>query len=267
MLPIAYQLYSAREEAALNLDQVLARLHAIGYDGVEFAGFYGKSAEEVKCLLEKYHLKGISSHLGLEAAQADPFGVIAFHQKIGCEYIVIPGLDKSTRPGGPKFAATLQFLYGFGKLCKKAGLALLYHNHDFEFITISGQYGFDFIMDALPQKVLATQIGTCWVHYAGLDPSAYLLKYKGRAPLVHVKDYVGSPSNVALAKEGEKVQPGERPDFMYKPLGQGVNHIAAIVEAAWEAETKWLVMEMDDSPEMPPLDAAKICYDYLKNLM
>ena len=246
MLPITYQLYSAREEAALNLDQVLARLHAIGYDGVEFAGFYGKSAEEVKCLLEKYHLKGISSHLGLEAAQADPFGVIAFHQKIGCEYIVIPGLDKSTRPGGPKFAATLQFLYGFGKLCKKAGLALLYHNHDFEFITISGQYGFDFIMDALPQKVLATQIGTCWVHYAGLDPSAYLLKYKGRAPLV---------------------QPGERPDFMYKPLGQGVNHIAAIVEAAWEAETKWLVMEMDDSPEMPPLDAAKICYDYLKNLM
>lgn len=266
MLPIAYQIYSARQEAAQNLEQVLATLHQIGYDGVEFAGFYGKSADEISSLLEKHQLKAISSHLGLEAAQADPFGIISYHQKIGCEYIVIPGLDMDTRPGGSKFATTLKFLHKFGKLCKKGGIQLLYHNHDFEFITISGQYGLDFIFDAVPKKLLATEIDTCWVHYAGLNPSEYLLKYKGRTPLVHVKDYVGNPSNIALAKEGEKAEPGERPDFMYKPLGQGVNDIPAIVKAAKEAGTKWLVMEMDDSPEMPPMEAAKLCYDFLKPL-
>lgn len=266
MLPIAYQLYSAREEAAENLENVLAALQNIGYNGVEFAGFYGRGADEINALLEKYGLKAISSHLGLSAAQADPFGVIAFHQAIGCEYIVIPGLDLDTRPGGPKFAATLGFFSYFGQLCKKAGIQLLYHNHEFEFIKISGQYGFDFIFDAVSKEYLATEIDTCWVHYAGLDPSEYLLKYKGRAPLVHVKDYRGTPSNVAHAKQGEGAYAGERVDFMYKPLGQGINDIKAIVKAAKGAGAKWLVMEMDDSPEMPPLEAAKICYDYLKPL-
>ncbi len=266
MLPIAYQLYSAREETAENLEKVFSTLYKIGYDGVEFAGFFEKPSEEIKNLLEKYQLKGISSHVGLEAAQKNPFGLIAYHQAIGCEYMVIPGLDMDTRPGGKKFAATLQFLQYFGKLCKQAGIKLLYHNHDFEFIKVGGQYGLDFIFDAIPQKHLATQLDTCWVHYAGLDPVEYILKYTNRAPLVHVKDYIGNPSNVALAKEGEVIEPGERPDFMYKPLGQGVNNIRAIVKAAKEAGSKWLVMEMDDSPEMPPLEAAKICYDYLKPL-
>ena len=265
MLPIAYQVYSARGEAEKDFESVLAALQKIGYDGVEFAGFYGKTADEINALLEKYQLKGISSHVGIDLARKDPFGTIAYHQQIGCKYIVIPGLGNEDRPGGANFAKTLQWLRFFGKLCKKAGIELLYHNHDFEFVSVSDQYGLDFIFDAVDQKALATEIDTCWVHYAGLDPSAYVRKYEGRCPLVHVKDYVGTPSNIGKP-DAPKVPEGEKTPFMYKPLGQGVNDIPAIVKAAKESGAKWLVMEMDDSPEMPPLEAAKLCYDFLKPL-
>lgn len=266
MLPIAYQVYSARGEAQKDLEGVLARLSQIGYNGVEFAGFYGKTADEIKALLEKHNLQAISSHVPIDGAQKDPFGTIAFHQAIGCKYIAIPYLDEEARPGGPKFAATLNWLKKFGHLCKKGGIQLLYHNHDFEFDMLSGQYGLDFMYDAISPKHLGAEIDTCWVHYAGVSPSNYVAKYAGRVPLVHVKDYVGkktdggTPYGLLGAGEADEVA------FMYKPLGKGINEIPAIVKAAKKSGAKWLVVEMDESPEMPPLEAAKISYDFLKPL-
>ena len=46
--PIAYQVYSARDEAQQDLAAVLRQLADMGYDGVEFAGFYGHSADVYK---------------------------------------------------------------------------------------------------------------------------------------------------------------------------------------------------------------------------
>ena len=150
---------------------------------------------------------------------------------------------------------------------EEKGLELLYHNHDFEFDMLSGQYGLDFLYDAIPAKILAAEIDTCWVHYAGVNPSEYVLKYAKRVPVVHLKDYVGVRSEGAapygLLGAGEA---NKKVEFMFKPLGQGNNDIAGVVKAAKEAGSKWLVFEMDLSLEMPPLQAAKISYDYLKSL-
>ena len=101
---IAYQLYSAREEAAKDLSGVLKTLRDQGYEGVEFAGFYGHSAEEVKALLNEYGLTAVSSHVPLESLKNDIFGVISYHQKIGCPLIAIPYLSEADRPGNHAFA-------------------------------------------------------------------------------------------------------------------------------------------------------------------
>ena len=61
--PVAYQIYSAREEAKADLLSVLKQLKEMGYDGVEFAGFYDHSAEEVAAMLEETGLVAISSHV------------------------------------------------------------------------------------------------------------------------------------------------------------------------------------------------------------
>lgn len=266
--PVAYQIYSAREEAQKDLDAVLKSLKEMGYDGVEFAGFYGLSAQETKALLEKHGLKAISSHVPMQAIVQDMFGVIAYHQAIGCEYIAVPYLDEKTRPGAPGFASTLKDIYRFAGLVREAGMTLLYHNHDFEFVELSGQYALDFLYDAVPCDLLKTEIDVCWVKYAGVDPAEYIRKYTGRAPVVHLKDYVGkkgdqSPYALIGLDENEKKQVST---FEFKPVGHGCQDIRAVVEAGIEAGAQWFVVEQDMAVGQTPLEAAKMSIETLKNL-
>ena len=201
--PIAYQIYSARKEAEQDLLSVLRQLKALGYDGVEFAGFYGHSAQDVRAMLEECGLRAVSSHVALKLIEADMQGVIDYHKAIGCDYIAVPYLSTEQRPGTPAFAGVLRTIYQFGCLCRDNGIQLLYHNHDFEFVSFSGMYALDFLYAAMPEDVLKTEIDVCWVKYAGEDPAAYLRKYAGRAPVVHLKDFVGN----IMCRLADKVSP------------------------------------------------------------
>ncbi len=266
--PVAYQIYSAREEAEKNLDAVLQKLSVLGYDGVEFAGFYGYSAEEIQALLERHHLKAISSHVPVALIEADMYSVISFHQKIGCEYIAIPYLDAATRPGAAGFSRMIQLIYKFGMLCKSAGIQLLYHNHDFEFIQFSEQYALDFLYGAIPARILKTEIDVCWVKYVGVDPAEYLRKYAGRCPVVHLKDYVGVKSDrppYALIGLNEHEDQSGVP-FEFRPLGHGCQDMKAVVDAAIESGALWFVVEQDISVGRSPLEAAAMSIETLKKL-
>ncbi len=266
-LPIAYQIYSAREDAQRDFDATLGQIKAIGYDGVEFAGFYGHTADNVKAMLEKHGLQAVSSHVPMALIEADMFGTIAYHQTIGCPYIAVPFLDESSRPGGPRFAAMIQVIFKFGRLCKEAGITLLYHNHDFEFVKLSGQYGLDFLYDAVPADILQTEIDTCWVKYAGLEPAEYVRKYAGRCPLVHLKDYVGRrDGKTPYGLIGTDKIADADVAFSFKPVGMGSQDFPAIVAAAVESGAKWLIVEQDQSMERTPLEAAKLSREYLSTI-
>lgn len=267
--PVAYQLYSAREEAAKNLAQVLGELAEMGYRGVEFAGFYGMDADTVTALLARHNLQAVSSHVPAAEIEADMFGVISFHRRIGCRYIAVPYLDEETRPGAPGFAGMIRLMARFGELCRHAGIQLLYHNHDFEFIRISGLYGLDFLYEAIAPALLQTEIDTCWVKYAGEDPAAYLRKYAGRCPVVHLKDYTGArgeKSPYALIGKDEDEDHTTDVPFQFRPFGHGVQDAEGVVRAGIEAGAKWFVIEQDLSGDMTPLEAARMSIETLKRL-
>jgi len=103
-------------------------------------------------------------------------------------------------------------------------MQLLYHNHDFEFVTLSGMFGLDFLYAAVPEDLLKTELDVCWVKYAGQDPAAYLRKYAGRCPVVHLKDYVGrkvegkDPYALIGMNENEK---RDTQAFEFRPFGYG----------------------------------------------
>ena len=267
---VAYQIYSARDEAAADLQGVLMQIHEIGYDGVEFAGFYGHDALEVKAWLQEIGLTAISSHVPFPLLENDLFATVAYHQVIGCSYMAVPYLDETQRPGGPGFAAALRTLYHVGKVCRKAGIQLLYHNHDFEFETLSGQHGLDFLYDATPPQLLQAEIDTCWVHYSSLNPADYIRQYTGRVPIVHLKDYVGARGKerpYALIQAGGGTdQAGENVQFCFKPVGYGCLDVQSVVDAGLEAGASWFVVEQDLSPERPPLEAAKMSLEYLRSI-
>lgn len=268
-MPVAYQLYSAREEAEKDLMKVLVALKEMGYDGVEFAGFYGHSAEDIASMLIEVGLTPISSHVPFATLQEDIFGVISYHQKIGIPYIAVPYLTEEDRPGSAKFAKTIRDIHTFGVLCKHAGIQLLYHNHDFEFETVSGQYGLDFLYDAISDNLLQTELDLCWVKYAGVDPASYLAKYEGRSPIVHLKDFVGTKgtaSPYALIGDEKSAENVDTTAFEYRPFGYGCQDAEAIINAAIKAGAQWFVIEQDESPSRPPLESAKMSIDTLYKL-
>ena len=263
---VGYQLYSAREEMAQDMKGVFARLKAMGYDGVEFAGFFGKTADEVKALLDESGLVAVSSHVTMDQLTADPFGVISYHQKIGCKYIAIPYLNEDFRPGHPGFAHLIRQAYKLGDLCRAAGMTLLYHNHDFEFEKISGMYGLDFLYDAVDESWLQTEIDVCWVKYSGVDPAAYLRKYAGRTPVVHLKDFEGRKGEgtpYGLIGRNDEKQAGQ---FRFRPFGYGCQDAPGVVEAGLEGGACWFIVEQDEWYDQNPLDDAEKSIGTLKKI-
>lgn len=265
-VPVGYQVYSARELAEKDMEKVFSALKEMGYDGVEFAGFYGKTAEEVKDILDRTGLVAVSSHVPYKAIVDDLDGTIAYHKTIGCKFIALPYLDEEDRPGGKNFANVIANIYVIGQKCAENGITLLYHNHDFEFITLSEVYGLDFLYSAVPAKYLQTELDTCWVKYAGEDPAAYLKKYAGRAPIVHLKDFVGKKGDGTPYGLIGRNDEATATQFEFRPVGHGCQDVKAVVEAGIEAGAEWFVVEQDQWYDRCPLEAARMSIETLKNI-
>ncbi len=269
MLPIAIQLYTVRDAAEADFEGTLRGIKAMGYEGVEFAGLYGNSPAKVKALCEEIGLKPISAHVPYFDMVADPKGVLSDYAEIGCEYVAIPYLTEECRPGTDGFAKVVENAAMLGKMAKELGMTLLYHNHDFEFEKIDGKYALEVLYDTVPADLLETELDTCWVRVGGEDPAPYVRKYTGRAPIVHLKDYVGGKSEhmyELIGIESEEKAVEENP-FELRPVGFGCQDMPAIVAAAEAAGAKWVVVEQDQpSMGLTPMQCAEKSINYLRAL-
>ena len=269
MLPIAIQLYSVRDDASADLRGTLEKIKALGYDGVEFAGLHGHSAKEVKAMCEDVGLVPISAHVAYQEMMPDPRGVLSVYAEIGCKYVAIPYLTPDLRPGTEGFAEMVKNTAMLGEIAKEMGMYLLYHNHDFEFEKIDGKYALEVLYDTVPATLLGTELDTCWVRVGGEEPAAYVRKFAGRAPVVHLKDYAGGKSDnmyELIGIESEKKETQEKP-FEFRPVGSGVQNIPAIIAAAEDAGAQWMVVEQDQpSMGLSPLECAQKSISYLKSL-
>ena len=116
-IKIAYQLYSARELVAKDMRKVLCNLSELGYEGVEFAGFFGFRSEEINDMLKEFSLKAVSSHVPVKNLREDLDNIIKYHKEIGCKYITVPYIEKGERPGEAGFADILRLIYTVGQKC------------------------------------------------------------------------------------------------------------------------------------------------------
>ncbi len=243
-LPIALQLYTVRDETAKDFIGTMEKVAAMGYAGVEFAGFGDVPAAKMRAALGRLGLKAAGSHTGLDLLRDRLDEVIEYNLEIGNKYVVCPWATYQTKEDYINMA---KFLEQTGVKCREKGLQLAYHNHDFEFNSFDGEYALDILYRETSPGNLAAEIDTCWVFYAGVDPVGYIEKYKGRCPLIHLKD---------LKEKGEK-------EFI--EVGDGVIDITAIAGAAEKAGAQWLIVETDICPR-PTLESAKISLENLKRM-
>lgn len=248
-LPIAVQVYSVREEAAADFDSTMRALAEMGYDGVELAGLYGKSPQEIRHSLDKWGLQAVSAHVPYEEFEKDLEGTVETYRAIGCPFIAVPYLGGERWYGGSRYQETLSYLAVIAEKCKEAGMQLLYHNHDFEFAkTQDGAYQLDAFYAAGETAGLATELDLCWVKVGGADPVEYLGKYSGRCPVVHVKDFIREDGVVLVA------------------LGDGELGVGDVVARAVKSGTQYLVVEQDDHKYGTPMENMKKSIDCLKGL-
>jgi sugar phosphate isomerase/epimerase len=266
------QLYNVRNELGQDFEGTLKQVAETGYKYVELAlaRIYGKTASGFKSALDKAGLAAVSAHVPLEDMVKDPEGTSNFHLEIGCKFIAIPYLSEEDRSTGPNYAAVKKEIAKLGEIVKKKGAVLLYHNHEFEFVDYKGKYALDDLYDSIPANLLQTQVDVCWAKVGGVDPAEYILKYKGRAPVVHLKDFDTSQGGKVKADYdliGEAKKARAEGGFPFRAVGHGILDIPGIMKAAEAAGAQWVVVEQDlPTPGKSPIECAKDSLDYLKSL-
>jgi sugar phosphate isomerase/epimerase len=192
-IPIAVQIYSIRAIAPKDLPGCLAEIKKIGYDGVEFAGFYNHPAAEVRKMLDGNGLKVAGSHTGINLLLGDELQkTMEYNKIIGNKNLIVPSLPEKYRANINAWKETADLFTDISNKVKSQGFVVGFHNHAVEFEKMEDQYPFDVLFGNASKDVKAQlDIGHC--RRAGADPIQVIKKYKGRLVTVHVKEY--SPDN------------------------------------------------------------------------
>lgn len=187
------QLYSLRDEVSKDFSSTVRRVGDLGYFGVEFAGFGGLAADEMKDLLAKSNLKAIGSHSSIQIFRETAEKELAYLKEIGAEYMVCPGAQYPN--GMEDVLALCKTLNEVSEKAKAYGIKVGYHNHAHEFETIDGKYILDLIAENTNDDVIL-EVDVFWVSYAGIDPFAYIEKWGKKVELIHIKQINDDKFNV-----------------------------------------------------------------------
>jgi len=269
---IGLQLYTVRAAMKTDFEGTIAKVAAVGYKEVEFAGilapdkgYFGRGPKDVRAILDKNGLTSPSCHVDYDIVEKKWPEALEAAKIVGHSYIICPWIDEKQRaePGGWKRAAKL--FNKAGEISKKAGIQFGYHNHSFEFdpaLSLDGKLPYDFLLAETDPKLVTMELDLCWISVAGKDPLDYFEKYPGRFPLVHVKDWVkdaATPSEYQGAM-GQSVKFGGR----MADVGQGSINWKNLFAHSKKAGIKHYFVENDEPKSA--FDAIKTSYDYLAKL-
>ena len=242
-IPIALQLYSVRDDCQRDLAGTLAAVAKMGYPGVEFAGYYGRSARELRRLLDDLGLQVAGTHIGLETLQGDDLArTVEFNRELGNRFLIVPGLAEEHRSSRAAWQRTAGLFNELAARLAPHGMQTGYHNHHIEFTPLEGELPWDtFFANTRPEVVMQMDTGNAL--HGGADPVPFLERYPGRATTVHLKEYSGA-YNQALIGEG---------DVRWAEVFRLCESTGA---------TQWYIVEQE-SYAYPPLECVERC---LRNL-
>ena len=232
------QMYSVRDITEKNMDGALKALAEMGYKFVEFAGFFGIPADEIKAMLDKYGLKVSGTHTGWQEIAEHYEETLAYHKAIGNTRIIVPGADLTTKA---KLDAFIDMMNEFQPKLAAEGITLGYHNHDHEFKP--NQDGLIPEEELLARTNLLLEVDTYWVYAAGKDPVTFLQEHKDRIRVIHLKDGKGGDACASL--------------------GQGIAPVAQVRQAAIQLGLEMVVES--EGLEPTGLEEVRRCMDFLRS--
>ena len=189
------QMYSVRDLTEKDLALALRKVAEIGYKSVEFAGFFGHRAEEVKAMLEENGLTVSGTHSGLGDLENDFEGTVRYHKILGNKNFILPAAPTSTKE---ELDDTIAKINKYQPMLAAEGIQLGYHNHDSEFRP--NQDGLIAHKELEERTNIQFEIDTYWAYVAGQDPLEVLERLKDRISVIHLKDGLQDGSGFALGE-------------------------------------------------------------------
>lgn len=265
---LGVQLYTVRDAMKQDFEGSLAKVAAVGYKEVEFAGFaqdaggkvtyFDRSPQDARATLDRHGLTAASTHVGYKSLSPENFPrVIEASRILGSKYVVNPSIDDAVRNGPDGWKRAAETFNRAGEASKKAGIQFAYHNHWIEYDpTADGKLPYDILLDSSDPSLVKMEMDLCWITVAGADPLKYFARYPGRFPLVHVKDM--------------KRIPRERPitDAVVSPpmteVGSGMIDWKRIFAHSEQAGIKHYFVENDFPKD--PFESIQVSYEYLEKL-
>lgn len=259
---IGLQLYTVRDAMQQDPSGTLAKVAQIGYNSVELATytgsekFYGMDAKTFAAELKKNGLMAPSSHyrLGLDKDNGKDMQGTLLHDwqkavddasELGLKYMVCAWLSPTERGDIDNYKRLADHCNKAGETCKKAGIQLCYHNHDFEFQEQNGQLPYKVLLDNTDKSLVKLELDLYWVTKAKHDAVELFKDNPGRFPLWHVKDMDNTPAQ----------------DFT--EVGNGTIDFKKIFTHADHAGLQYFFVEQDKCPGSP-FDSITKSINYIK---
>lgn len=264
---IGLQLYTLRAEIQKDLEATIAKVAEIGYNSVELFGynkgsFFGKTPEAFSSILKRNHLKTPSGHYMMlnfltKGDEDDLKKTVADAAKMGHDYLVIPFLLDNMRTSLDDYKKLAEKLNIAAVEAKKAGLKLVYHNHNFEFKDWGeGQTGFDVFVKETDPALVGFEMDIYWVTRAGLDPIEMIRKHPGRIKLWHVKD-MSAKESASFSTNGEQY---------FTEVGSGIINYKEIFKYKKESGMDYFFVEQDQT-KIPVYESITKSYNYIKKFI
>ncbi|MTH54788.1 TIM barrel protein [Bacillus mangrovi] len=245
-IPLAVQMYTLRDECERDFLKTLHKVAEIGFNGVEFAGYYDTDPAVIKKTLDDLDLKAAGSHFVLKEMEENLEQCIEAQQVLGSRHLAIAyPYDRMEKE--EEYHRLAEKLNGMGEKVNAAGLTLSYHHHEFELASFGEWTGLEIVLKETNPEWVQAELDIYWLAFAGKDPAEWISTYQDRVSLIHMKD----------------MESGEGRSF--EELGKGVINLSSVGDAAVKANAEWLIVEQDEC-KRPPFESISSSLSYLKGL-
>ncbi len=226
MARIGLMLYTVRDECARDFEGVIREVGALGFEGVELFDLHGHTPEQVRGWLDEAGLVAVGRHAGIDLLENDLVALAGELSVLGTDRLALSWIEPPTT-----LADARAWVSRIGSVAERAselGLRFGFHNHAGELRPLEGGSSFLPLLAELPPDLLWLELDLGWIWEAGEDPVELIERYRGRTPLVHVKDF------------------REHGGTAYCPAGDGAVGYERVLPAAEAAGVEWLLVEQDE---------------------
>jgi sugar phosphate isomerase/epimerase len=244
---IGVQLYTVRTLMEKDVEDTLRRVAEIGYQEVEFAGYFNRAPSALRQTLDSLGLSAPAAHVGLNDLEGERLPrTLDAATTVGHRYLIVAWMPPEARKTLDDWKRISERFNKAGEAVKARDIQFAYHNHDFEFVPIDGKIPLDVMLEATDPSLVRMELDLYWIAKGGGDWRAYFARWPGRFKLVHVKDSAGPPQH-------------EQRD-----VGAGMLPFAEIFAQRASAGIEHFFVEHDEPAD--PLASIRASYNHLKQL-